>query len=312
VLDIAFVAGTQMGYAITNDSIYVSTNGGTSWMAEPYTGVTGTATNKALAVLSGNKAFVGGRRFQTGVQDSSPEVYDRRNTGNGYAWGPTTASQFSNMDRLESIAFADSVTGFAGGIQGKLYRMQATLPVITGPWNVNLDLGAGNNQTINSISFVNDSTGMFSTPKQVGANRFSFIYFTSSKGNLWLGPDTITDFLITRLQYVDASHAWAVGLNGKIFSGTNPLFQVNESDLRNQLFIYPNPVSDWLMVKSNNSIVSSDQIKVYTSLGEWLPLKWNEEGQQGFSANVKHLTPGVYFIRFSDDSSLYCFKFLNF
>jgi photosystem II stability/assembly factor-like uncharacterized protein len=266
ILDIAFASGSNVGYCITADSIYRSDNGGNSWASEPYTSVIGTAVNSSLSVLSPSEAFVGGRRFQTGIQDSSPEVYDRRDMGGSYAWGPSTLNQFANMDRMESIAFSNSSTGFAGGIQGKLYRMQATLPVVTGPWDVCLDLGAGNNQTINSISFVNDSTGIFSTPIQVGMNKYSLIYHTHNAGDNWSNPDTIDDFYLSKMQLVTPSAAWAVGTNGKIYAGTdgvNGIVAIEKESIR----VYPNPASQYVQFDIPGISTNGTQIVVYSSLG---------------------------------------------
>jgi photosystem II stability/assembly factor-like uncharacterized protein len=304
ILDLAFAAGSPTGFAITTDSIYASLNNGTNWTSEPYTGVIGTAVNKAIAVVSASQAFVGGRRFQTGIQDSSPEVYDRKSIGGSYAWGPTASNQFANMDRLESIAFANATTGFAGGIQGKVYRMHAILPVVTGPWNVCLDLGGGNNQTINSISFINDSTGILCTPKQVGMTKYSLIYHTQNSGDSWTNPDTITDFLISQLHYVDAVSAWAVGANGKIYKATNTLFTTDEFGDPKNLHIFPNPSADYLYISSQNLNTDEMEISVYSSLGQFIPVQSHICHTKNVVLNVQHFTPGVFFIRVKTEKGI--------
>ena len=308
LLDIVFAAGGQVGYAITADSIYRSEDAGASWNNESYTGVIGTAVNKTVTALTADLAFIGGRRFQTGIQDSSPEVYDRRNVGGTYSWGPTTTNQFANMDRLESITFSNPTTGFAGGIQGKVYRMQATLPVITGPWNVCLDLGGGNNQTINSISFINDSIGMLSTPKQIGMTKYSLIYHTVDAGDSWLSPDTIPDFLISQLQYVDMGTAWAVGNSGKIYKATNALFSVDENHTPHSLILYPNPVTDWLTLSAENPNLTRAKISVYSSLGELIQAETHFQNNQNVAINMKKLSAGLYIIRLETEDGNYFFE----
>lgn len=308
ILDIAFAPGGQAGYAITADSIYTSTDAGANWTKEAYTGLIGTAVNKAIAVLSTSQAFVGGRRFQTGIQDSSPEVYDRKNVNGTYVWGPTTTNQFANMDRLESITFSNPTTGFAGGIQGKVYRMQATLPVITGPWNVCLDLGGGNNQTINSISFISDSIGMLSTPKQIGMTKYSLIYHTLNTGDSWLAPDTITDFLISQLQYVDLATAWAVGVNGKIYKATNALFSVDENHKSQILRLYPNPTGDWLCLSVENVNVTRVKISIYSSLGELIQPETHLQNNQNEAINMQKLSAGIYIIRLETEDGNHFFE----
>ena len=308
ILDVAFAPGAQAGYAITADSIYTTTNGGLNWTNESYAGVIGTAVNKAIALLSATEAFVGGRRFQTGIQDSSPEVYDRRNATGTYTWGPTTANQFANMDRLESITFSNQTTGFAGGIQGKLYRMQATLPVISGPWNVCFDLGGGNNQTINSISFISDSTGIFSTPKQIGMTKYSLIYHTSDAGDTWLDPDTITNFLINQLQYVDMTTAWAVGVNGKIYKATNPFFSLDENHKPPKLLLYPNPANDWLTLTTENINLERIKISVYNSLGQLITVKYNVIDGEKALIPLQAIQPGIYFIKLETTDGSRIFK----
>jgi len=229
ILDIAFVATADTGWAITADSIYFTTNGGHNWATENYAGVTGTAVNKAIALLNSHAVFVGGRRFQTGIQDSSPEVYNRKQSGNTFVWGPTSTNQFANMDRIESIAFTNNLIGVAGGIQGKLYRMNPALPDITGPWDVILDLGGGNNQTITGIDFVNDYKAMFGTPHQMGANSYTLIYHSQDTGVTWPIVDSINNFNMNSLAYPDENYAWAVGNNGKIYKGTSQQFGLAEN-----------------------------------------------------------------------------------
>ena len=219
ILDVAFLPSGDTGWAITADSIYFSANGGANWVAENYSGVIGTAVNKAIALVNNNYVFVGGRRFQTGIQDSSPEVYKRTQSGNSFVWEPTGINQFANMDRIESIAFTNNLVGVAGGIQGKVYRMNPTLPVVTGPWNVNLDLGGGNNQSIKGLDFANDMKAMFATPHQQGTNSYTLVYHTQDTGATWPITDTIANFLVNSLSYPDRYFAWAVGNNGNIYAG---------------------------------------------------------------------------------------------
>jgi photosystem II stability/assembly factor-like uncharacterized protein len=299
LLDIAFASNGTAGFLITADSVYATNNGGQTWQKEDYGSFTGTAVNNCLVVSSPTLAFVGGRRFQTGIQDSSPEVYDRRNAGNTYLWEATTSNQFSNMDRIESLAFSTASTAFAGGIQGKLYQLNATLPTLSGPWTVGLDLGAGNNQTINAISFANNDTGMFSTPKQMGANSYSLFYHTLNNGTSWPYIDTVTNFLINKMQYVDALTAYAVGNNGKIYKATHPATGVREFADQSSIRLFPNPVGEHLYYQINGFAYKSIQILDITGrIIKNIPYTNSLDG----TINTSLFPPGMYFLVVETDN----------
>jgi photosystem II stability/assembly factor-like uncharacterized protein len=292
IVDIAFATHGTAGFMITADSIYYSNDGGQSWQRENYGNFLGTAVNSCLVARSPTLAFVGGRRFQTGVQDSSPEVYDRQSGSSGVTWEATTSNQFNNMDRIESLAFSTDSTAFAGGIQGKLYRLDASLPNVGGPWSIGMDLGSGNNQTINAISFANKDTGMFSTPKQMGGNSYSLIYQTLNNGNSWPYIDTISNFLINKLHYVDALTAYAVGNNGKIYKATHQTTSYAELDELGEMNIFPNPVTDVLQVhllKNTDAALRIVDLSGRTVITETV-------NKKQMYLNVEPLKAGIYLL----------------
>ena len=294
LLDIEFQSSGLMGLAITSDSIYHSIDCGITWAVEEYSGINGTPVNACIEIRGQDTAYIGGRRFQTGTQDSSPEVYTRIHNLSGYVWVQTSSNQFSNMDRIESLAFNTDSTAFAGGIQGKIYCLSATPPNLTGPWNLCVDLGSGNNQTIQSLEFVDEMNGMFNSPFQAGPVGYSMFYYTFDGGINWAQLDTVDGFLINASQYLSTTLAYAVGNNGDIYKGQDPNISVAENWNHGDLLIYPNPSSDRIKVylRDQNDYLG---LNVWDILGQSIPVYY-EFQSDGLSIPIHRLRSGIYIL----------------
>ncbi|MDX5427875.1 MAG: YCF48-related protein [Bacteroidota bacterium] len=301
ILDIEFFGNGNVGFLVTQDSIFRSLDGGATWVSEPYGFFIGTAVNTCVAVRNADVAYVGGRRFQTGIQDSSPEVYDRYDPGSGYLWRASSANQFSNMDRIESLVFNSDSTGFAGGIQGKLYCLNGFQPYAGGPWVECHDLGGGNNQVINAISFLDFFSGIFSTPSQMGSIGNSLIFHTQSAGASWQFVDTIGGFQINDLQFVDPLMAIAVGNNGKIYRGTPSSMGLLEQPKKPRFSVYPVPSRDRLNINIHSGTVK--KIELVGISGRYYTVE-SFLYEDRLEIRIDHLAKGIYglFIRFEDGS----------
>ncbi len=185
VLDIAF-ADANTGWAIVSDSIYMTTDGGDTWTTEPYSinnpfGL----DHKAIAVTSDTTAYIAGTRQRT-TGSAYADVFNKNPyEGPVYFYG-AAAHQFETDDKLYSIAFSNYTTGFAGGINGILYKFEQEDPFnMAGPWDKNLDLSSQNISSIWSISFPSESIGMFNTSTEISGVTYALIYHTSDTGETW-------------------------------------------------------------------------------------------------------------------------------
>jgi len=111
ILDVAF-ANANTGWAITRDSIYTTTDGGTNWVNEGYTANVSMLSHKGLAVATDSTAFVAGQNKRATPANSYADVFNRRPNNAPLLWGPSAVSQFQTDDNLRAIEFSDATTGF--------------------------------------------------------------------------------------------------------------------------------------------------------------------------------------------------------
>jgi photosystem II stability/assembly factor-like uncharacterized protein len=302
--DIAF-ADAKNGWFIHSDSIYRTTDGGTSWVIEDYHSDISKPANWAIAVTSDSTAYVAGNNKRTGIFNEYADVFNRRPNSAPDFWGPSAVSSFQTDDKLRSIEFADFEIGFAGGERGILYKFEPLVPGITsGPWEKNLDLKPAGIQIINSISFSSPGIGMFNTSADVSGNQFALIYHTSDTGRTWSStPDSIADLLAGTLHSPDANIAWIVGAGGKIYKGVPKPIGINEIGLNMDIHTYPNPTSGVLNIKILSEGTETMNYNLMDATGRIVRSgKWNLNASSSLiTLNLSTLTDGIYLLELSTD-----------
>ncbi|MCK5136979.1 MAG: T9SS type A sorting domain-containing protein [Bacteroidales bacterium] len=309
--DIAF-ADANTGWLITGDSIYMSTDGGTTWMKEQYvTAVEGPLAHRSIAVTSDSTAFVAGRRKYIGSSKTA-EVFHRRPENAPYLWSYTGTNFFDDTDQLRTIVFVSNDVGFAGGNVGKVYKKTGTSP--SGVWGVSLELDPPGNQMINSISFPTSTTGMFNTGVDIDGTSYTLIYHTADEGETWtVTPDSVPDLLLATVHAPDSTNAWLAGLNGKIFKGTPSTVGVSERNPKANISLYPNPTSDFIYIRMNSE---RQRLIEYTLLdvtgrviekGSWDVYSSNSL----LKIDLSDMMEGVYFLKLKHNDGQSVFHILK-
>jgi len=112
------------------------------------------------------------------------------------------------------------------------------------------------------------------------------------------GNVTSTQLTVGTHYYVCTPHA-SLGMKGKII--VQPIAGLDETKSQNDIFIYPNPVIDYLNVQSVSPELNQLEIKLFNLEGKMLKVLFAKTGVTGpflKSFNLASETgPGVYFIQ---------------
>ena len=310
--DIAF-ADKNTGWVISRDSIYRTEDGGDTWVKEDYISEVAGLWHNAIAVTSDTTAYVAGQIKKNSV--SYGEVFNRRPFDNPYAWGPSVASDIQRDDKLYAIAFSSPTVGFAGGVNGVLYKLeQIDDNNLSGPWVVNLDLSTETTPFIRSITFSSESRGMFLTTQAVESATAAVIYYTADAGTTWLSyPDTLTNFSGRSLYAPDTDNAWVVGDNGQIYKGVSLPTGVKPLAFEKDIRIYPNPATDIVNVDINTGDRENVSYSLMDMTGRLLQQGvWNTEPSGSkFSLDVSGEVKGMYLLQLRTEKGKSTFRILK-
>jgi len=296
--DIAFF-DANTGWLVSYDSIFMTSDGGNTWVNEGYTTAVGSPQNRAIAVTSDTTAFVGGSR-KDGVSSRGADVFYRRPNNTPYFWDISGMNTPVSGDDFYSIGFSNSHIGFAGGTKGKLLRKAGVLP--TDNWNLNFNLNE--NLVIYSISFPNENNGMFSVSKVISGTNYTLVYHTIDGGDNWsANPDSIPTFLIGVVHAPDTANAWAVGVDGKIYKGEMKTTGIRRMESDFDINIYPNPTTDLISIEiksEKNELITYTLLDISGRLiknGKW---NLNSPGSR-FTLDLSDISKGTYLLKLNTE-----------
>ena len=281
------------GFATSNYAIYYTSNGGTNWergVNSEYIAVSPTVHD--LQVVSDTSAFMCGS-YKNTLLNTRPGVFDNILHYEGQ-WTPQGGDEFDTDDVLRSICFTDSLKGFAGGQNGKIYTMEADGEIFPSVWYLNFTTPSGG--WIGSIDFFGNDYGVFNTTVEVNQQSVQLIYHSANGGDNWAAPDSIHGLSSATLSAGDAHNVWIAGSAGQIFKG-QPKFPVSISDHASFDFsISPNPFTSRIRIESPDSY-QGVQLKLYSYSGQVMKSEYIEELQESYELEgLDFLTSGVYFI----------------
>jgi hypothetical protein len=290
-----FFVDENVGWVIKTDSIYRSTDGGLSWIAEEFVSTVNVSSlsNKGIFATSDSIAFVAGRR-NIPASNKTATVLDRREYNAPNFWGPDGSNQFDDAEELQCITFANDSVGFVGGVNGKIFRMQITSPGINnGPWNLNFDIQSSD--WIRSISFPNSNVGMFNTSTEIGGVNIALVYHTEDQGETWTStPDSIPDILLAKLFAADEDNAWIVASAGKIYNGVPGPSSIFDNRPEINFSVFPNPTSGLITI-NNPDRYNNLTISVTNLMGQ-LVSEFVMENTEKLEINIEG-EPGIYFVK---------------
>ena len=307
--DIAF-ADANTGWLATFDSIYMTSDGGTTWVNEGYVTSVKVPSTRAIAVTSDTMAYIGGSMWRS-VSSRQAEVFYRRPENAPYLWGTSGFDPSVTDDHINSIAFINSDIGFAGSQKGKLLKKTDYDP--GGIWELNFQL-SDENQTIWSLSFPDENHGMFNTSTDISGTPNALFYHTSNGGDTWSSaPDTIHDFLLVTVNAPDSANAWAVGVGGKIYKGVRSPTGINQMSLNIDVSIYPNPATEIInveLVSKSNELVNYALLDVTGRIIEQGHWSLNASNSR-FTLNLSDAVKGMYLLKLSTEEGQSTFRVLK-
>ena len=300
LLDIGFI-DANTGWMVA-DSIYKTTDGGITWIAQTISTSVSQTSYRVLTVPTDSTAYVGGASKRASPSNVYADVFSS-------ALSPTSSVDFMSSvgsikttdPGIRSIDHATPNIIFAGGTAGAIYKMEFQGQNNNGPWEVNLDLNpVGGSQFIISISFPTEANGMFLTE-----NSGALVYHTADTGNTWnMTPDTIAGLSANALHAPDANNAWVVGTSGKIYMGTRINTAISNRDLSLDVRVYPNPATDRVNVMFNSKITDLIEYQLWDISGRVIRKGQISIGASSstFSINISDIKNGSYLLNMNSDS----------
>ena len=308
--DIAFF-DANTGWLVTFDSIYMTTDGGTTWVNEGYVTSVEVPSPRVIAVTSDTMAYVGGSSKRS-VTKRQAEVFYRRPENAPFLWSNSGFTPSVTDDHIMSLAFVSSDIGFAGSQKGILFKKTDFHP--GGIWELNLDLSSTGAVLIGSMSFPNEKNGMFSISTEFSGTNYALVYHTTNQGDTWSAtPDSIPDFLTPVLYAPDTANAWLVGVGGKIYKGVRKPTGITQMSLNVDVRIYPNPATGIINVElayKSNELISYTLLDVTGRVienGQW---SLNSSSSR-FTLNLSDVIKGMYLLKLSTDEGQSTFRVLK-
>jgi photosystem II stability/assembly factor-like uncharacterized protein len=298
--DIAF-ANSNKGWMVSSDSIYTSSDGGTTWINQSVNSSVTSQGYRAVTVPTDSTAYVGGQSKRLAPTNTYADVFSKSvSTSSAFDFISSDQSNFKTSDGyIYCIDFATPNVLFAGGAEGTIYKIDFKGTINYSPWRLNLDLmPTTSSQVIQSIAFPNASNGMFLT-NGTSSTTNALIYHTADTGSTWnMTPDTIAGLLPNALHAADASTAWVVGRNGEIFKGEQSFIGINELGFNLQTKIFPNPTRGLTTVEITSNTLGVIRYSLLDIAGrQVLKESWTKrERNARFELNMKNLTSGVYIL----------------
>ena len=260
----------------------------------------GDTGGKGLTTLGSQLAW-----FGTAYGSGTNQPVRILKTGDGGKTWTATETPYSPLDTVRgiaSIAFRDSLHGFAGGSQGENIE-GGLLKTLDGGvnWEVVESFPSLQPATISYIPVTNGQS-VFVTSLQGSA-------YSSDGGVSW---DTLSTEPHLAADFASSSAGWALNIfQGGIdkFEGfmTTSQVELPIATLRKPLSIrnHPNPFEESTTVFFSLPMYENVQMDLWELNGQWVGQILNQNlpaGEHEFEAKFKDLKPGIYLIRIQTPS----------
>ncbi len=301
---IAIAWGGAGGYTLNSDAILRSIDRGANW--KPTEIIIGSTTQ--LDQLSFPDAKTG---YAIGIIAgfSTYSAYGYRSDDGGSRWIPFFETDFPNANAYTAASFPSPDTGyvfnnqfinFQPGTVNQLVRI--TNFVLTDEnsllnWRFDAEIVNPNMPAyISDAQFLDSQTGF-------AAALDGNIYKTTDGGLSWQ-TEYEGSIPLRTIHMINADHGYAAGENGIILrrSATTSTYSAQRPL---PVWVYPNPVSDWLIIKTTTE--DPLQISIFSSSGQRVRQAILSSSQ---SVSLAGLPTGVYFLECRNEKGIYREKIL--
>jgi photosystem II stability/assembly factor-like uncharacterized protein len=300
ILDLYFEDASH-GWVMTLSGIYSTTDAAETWARESFSGNNSDGVSlNAIVGTSDSTAFACGKYNRSG---SRAAVFENITSPEGL-W-VADAGALESSDEMRSLCFTDYYTGYAGGQNGKVYKMASDGINFNGPWELSIDTKTGG--IIHSISFPSMDHGMFNTGIESSGKSYTLVYHTNNGGESWSSvPDSIPLLLTATLFAPDNENAWIVGSLGDIYRGLPKDPSSVPVNRTFQLGLTPNPFDDLIHIEAPGSF-RGVYLRLFSFTGQLMRSEFLKELPDEYEmTGLASLTPGVYCIHLqSEDGQVY-------
>ncbi|MFH1119052.1 MAG: YCF48-related protein [Bacteroidota bacterium] len=272
-LSSVFFIGRDTGFVAGTGRILKTTDNGKTWIKQNGLGCSGV---KSFWATDTQTLYMGGADLLT-----------MKSMDGGVNWDVLIPN--SSYGCMESIFFTDHNTGyFAGGgwAQGNTFSFFAKI-VDGGATRTNPLGNLG--KWLSSVFFTDSNNGYITALD-------GSILKTMDAGDHWINLNSGVSSALTSIYFTDTTTGYVAGRSGIILKTTNGGLNASGPDvMKKSIKIYPNPVTDFLMIELSYPPQGISNIQIYNISGQLILQQDMLNRKSDF--DLRKLHRGIYFLK---------------
>ena len=299
--DIVFRNDSVGWVGLFNGKIFYSENGGADWVEEdtrPSGGSNARVSQINEISVSPNRAIAGGQVSGSGTSKNYALI--DRQPGPPPFWFGDFSPEIPNADRIETVHLLNDSVGFAGGLEGNIYRLQG---FTNENWSVVYEVPE-DVAFLRSIDFADEMNGW--ALANTNDASMGTIHRTTNTGDSWMELPRVEGRMLKLNAVTDGStyRVWVVGEEGRAYVGQPETSSISNIISLQEISVYPNPVTDRFSVSLDLSQSDRYNIELYDVNGRLVRNLFNGTLPGGQSTlefdNIDFASSGTYVLRLMD------------
>ncbi len=272
-LSSVFFIGRDTGFVAGTGRILKTTDNGKTWIKQAGFGCSGV---DSFWATDAQTLYMGGSDFLT-----------MKSMDGGVNWDVLIPN--ISYGSMESIFFTDHNTGyFAGGGWAQGFTNTYFAKTVDGGATRTNPLG-NIGKWLTSVFFADSNHGYI-------AALDGSILKTTDAGNHWINLNSGVSSALTSIYFTDTTTGYVAGRSGIILKTTNGGLNASGPDVMNKsIKIYPNPVTDFLMVELSYLPQGKSNIQIYNISGQLILQQDMLNRKSDF--DLRKLHRGIYFLK---------------
>lgn len=248
------------GFAVGDDGIVLkTTDGGTNWSIASYT------YGEELTSVILTSSTTG---YAAGKEGILVKTID-----GGTTWSLINTN---TEETLESLAYSNGSV-FACSKEGAVFKISSS--------NTVSHIQSGTSKDLKAIHFVSGTSVGWVVGEEGRA------YFTVNGGSNWTVKNISTGSELIAVQFLSTTCGYAADEDGHVYRFSGGTVSIDESNTEN-LVIYPNPVTDKLLIQCDGKI---ETLEIYGTTGQLVKIL-SVSGINQIEADLSELKSGTYLI----------------